>query len=1016
MAVRTTRTGLPARPRLLVPALAALALLLVAGGVGVSLYTDLLWFRGVGFSSVFTTVLRTRLLLFVGFGLLMAVVVGANITVAYRVRPPFRPMSLEQQNLERYRVAIEPYLLQLLLLACGVFGLFAGLSAAGRWQTWLLWRNRTDFGVTDPQFGRDVSYYAMTYPFLRFVLGFLFTAVILSLVAATVTHYLFGGLRLQTVGEKVSLAARAHLSVLVGVIVLLKAAAYYLDRYGLAFSTRGVVQGASYTDVNAVLPAKNILIGVAVICALLFFANIVVRNILLPAGALALLVLSAIVLGGLFPAYTQQFRVKPNEVNREAQYIGRNIQATRAAYGIADVKPTDYDPTAGSVAALADDTSTVPNARVLDPNVVAPTFENLQRLRSYFGINAPVDIDRYTVNGTVQDYVIAAREVVQSGLRPEQRNWLNEHLTYTHGNGVIAAAANAVNERGEPIFTVRNIPPVGPDGGPSPIPITQPRIYYGESSPNYSVVNTDIPEIDGPAGAADQATFRYGGTGGVPLSNGMRKLAYALKFREPNLLLSGSIRDTSRMMYIREPRDRVKKVAPFLQLDSDPYPAVVGGRILWIVDGYTTSAGYPYSQQKVFGDVVADSTTGNRRQPEQTVNYIRNSVKATVDAYTGQVTLYRFGPTDPVLETWDKAFGGIIKPQSEISPELRAHLRYPEDLFKVQRELLSQYHVQDPAAFYNEEDFWGVPPDPVQAVNEATNADAAATAPPAVGPAVTTAANLPDQPPFYALLQFPGQPEQQFSLSTSFVARGRTNLTAVAAVSSDPADYGKIRVLQLPRNQQIPGPGQIANQFLSAPEVADSLFVFRRNGNKLTFGNLLTLPAGGGLLYVQPVFVSASGGTSFPLLQRVLVNFGSQTISANTLQDALDTLFGTPQTGPQPSGPQPSGPPPSTGSGGPVSPEVAAAISAADQAFRDAQAAFGRGDYVGYGAAQQRLQAALAQLTALQGGTTSPAPGTSPTPGTPTPTPGPGSPTPGTAVPGGGTATPGPGPASAPAG
>ncbi len=974
MAVRISRAGLPARPRLLAPALIGVVAVLVLGGVGISLYTDLLWFRNVNASTVFTTVLTTKLLLFVGFGLLMATLVGANITVAYRVRPPFRPMSLEQQNLERYRVGVEPYLVPVLLLVSSVFGLFAGLSAAGRWQTWLLWRNRTDFGVIDPQFKRDVSYYAMTYPFQRFVLGFLLTAIILSVLAAAATHYLFGGLRLQTVGEKVSPAARAHLSVLVGVIVLLKAVAYYFDRFGLAFSNRGVVQGASYTDINSVLPAKNILIGVAVICSLLFFANIVVRNILLPAGALALLVLSAVVLGGLFPAYTQQFRVKPNEVNREAPYISRNITATRAAYGIADVELQKYDATqTATPAALRADTGTIPNARLLDPNVFQPTFEQLQRFRSYFGVGGRLDIDRYPVDGGVQDFVIAAREVDQTGLQPNQRNWINERLTYTHGNGVIAAPANQVDSEGKPIFAVGNVPPSGPGNPPAklPFPIDQPRIYFGELSPSYSVVNTTQGEIDGPAAGDKQVTFNYDGGGGVQLSSSLRKIAYALKFREPNLLLSGSIKSDSRLMYIREPRERVKKVAPFLQLDSDPYPAVVDGKVLWIVDGYTTSAGYPYAEQRNFGDVTQDSTRTSR-QPQQEVNYIRNSVKATVDAYTGDVSLYEFGPTDPVLKTWAKAFKGLIKPSSAISPELASHFRYPEDLFKVQRDLLSQYHVQDAGAFYNKEDFWRVPVDPAAAANlTAGTADAnQPVAPPAQVPSVASS-STGDQPPYYALLQFPGQPQARFSLSTSFVSSNGANLSAFASVSSDQADYGKIRVLQLPRGVTIDGPGQVANQFLSNAQVASALFALQRNGT-VKFGNLLTLPVAQGLLYVQPVFVQArSGANAFPTLQQVIVSFGSQTVANQTLAGALEALYARFGGAPTPTSPSTT-PPPTTGATTPPpttppAADIAAAITAADQAFRDGQAAFGRGDFTAYGAAQQRLQVALARLTELQG-------------------------------------------------
>jgi len=954
------------------------ALVLVLGGVGVSLYTDLLWFRSVDKVTVFTTVLTTKLLLFIGFGLLMAVLVGANITVAYRVRPPFRPMSLEQQNLERYRVGVEPYLVPLLLLACGVFGLFAGLSAAGRWQTWLMWRNRTDFGVLDPQFHRDVAYYAMTYPFQRFVLGFLLTAVVLSFLAAAATHYLFGGLRLQTLGEKVSPAARAHLSVLVGLLVLLKAAAYYLDRFGLAFSERGVVQGASYTDVNAVLPAKNILIGVAIICALLFFANIRVRNILLPAGALALLVLSAVVLGGLFPAYTQQFRVKPNEVNREAAYISRNITATRAAYGIDDADISQYPATQTvDPAVLRADSGTIPNARLLDPGVFQPTFEQLQRFRNYFSVAPRLDIDRYSVDGQVQDYVVAAREVDQTGLQANQRNWINERLTYTHGNGIIAAPANKVDSQGQPVFAVGNVPPTGPDGAPLPFPITQPRIYFGELSPSYSIVNTTQGEIDGPAVGDQQVTFNYDGTGGVQLSSGLRKVAYALKFREPNLVLSNSVKPQSRLMDIRQPRERVKKVAPFLQLDSDPYPAVIGGKVLWIVDGYTTSAGYPYAEQRNFGDVTQDSSRTSQ-QPQQQVNYIRNSVKATVDAYTGEVTLYKFGARDPVLETWGKAFTGILKDSSAITPELRAHFRYPEDLFKVQRELLSQYHVQDPGAFYNKEDFWRVPVDPAAVANKvAGGVDANQPQATPAQVATVSTSNTEDQPPYYALLRFPGQPQARFSLSTSFVGSNGANLSAFASVSSDPDDYGKIRVLQLPRGVTIDGPGQVANQFLSNAAVNQALFSLRSNGTVI-FGNLLTLPVADGLLYVQPVFVQArSGSNAFPTLQQVIVSFGNETVLQPTLAKALDGLYallgGAPPTTPPPTTGPPTGP---SASPSPPATDIAAAITAADQAFRDAQAAFGRGDFAAYGQAQQRLQTAIARLTELQRGT-----GASPSPG-----------------------------------
>jgi uncharacterized membrane protein (UPF0182 family) len=956
VAVPRPGVGLPARPRLLAPVIVVVAAILVVGAIVISLYTDLLWYREVGYSTVFTTVLKTKAVLFLVFGLVMALLIGSNIAIAYRLRPPFRPMSLEQQNLERYRVAVEPFLRTVLIVASAVFGIFAGLSAAGRWQVWVLWRHATSFGVKDPQFHRDISYYAMTYPFQRFLLGFLLTAVILALLASAATHYLFGGLRLQTVGDKVSPGARAHLSVLLGVVVLLKAMSYWLDRYGLAFSLRGVVQGASYTDVHAVLPAKTILVGIAVVCSLLFFANIVVRNVLLPAGALALLVVSAVVIGGIYPAYTQQFRVKPNEVQREAPYIGRNIDATRAAYAVDAATIEQYAAkTDVSQAALRGDVGTIPNARLLDPNVLGPTFAQFQSIKQYYGFNASLDIDRYTVDGGTKDYIVAARELEQNRLSSDQRNWINLHLTYTHGNGFVAAPANTFDaSTGRPIFAVGNIPASAPDGTASPITIDQPRIYYGEQSPDYSIVDTAQAEIDGPAGKGDaQATNHYDGTGGIKLDSTARKLLFALKFREKNFLLSNALNSHSKLMYIRDPRARVQKVAPFLTLDKDPYPAVVDGKILWIVDGYTTSSGYPYAERTSFGDVTADSTNRGQGLAQSQVNYIRNSVKATVDAYTGKTTLYTWDEKDPVLRTWSKVFPGILTPRSKVSPELESHFRYPEDLFKVQREILAKYHVTDPKAFFNKADFWDVPADPATQANTAINSATTST--------INPNANGPAQPPYYAVLQLPGvDGKPSFSLTSSFVARGNTNLAAFAAVSSDPGSYGDIRVLQVPRNTVINGPGQVASLYEARQEISSALSLLRQGGSRVVLGNLLTLPVGGGLLYLEPVYTQASSGLQYPLLQDVIVSFGDKIVFQPTLSAALDALFGTGASSVLPSASPTASPAPSVGND-----DLAAAIAAADAAFQAGQQALRSGDFAAYGKAQKDLAAALQRLAKL---------------------------------------------------
>jgi uncharacterized membrane protein (UPF0182 family) len=810
----------------------------------------------------------------------------------------------------------------------------------------------------------------MTYPWQRFVLGFVLTAVVLSLLAALATHYLFGGVRLQTAGDKVSPAARAHLSVLVGLVLLLKAVAYYLDRYGLAFSERGRVQGASFTDVNAVLPAKTVLIFIALICALIAFANIVVRNILLPAGAVALLVVLAVFFGGVYPAYTQQFRVKPNEIQREAKYIQRNIDATRQAYSIADVQTTPYAATGTATTAVRDDQGTIANTRLLDPNVVSKTFTQLQRTSGYFQFNSSLDIDRYDFGDGLRDYVVGARELRLDGLSTDQRNWINEHLIYTHGNGIVAAPANVLDQ-GQPSFVVKNLPVQGPPG----FQLNQPRIYFGEYTDDYSVVATRQNETDGRVGGSDAPTYSYDGTGGVKLSNPLRKIAYALKFREKNLLLSGQIDADSRLQYIRTPRERVQKVAPFLELDEDPYPAVVDGRVLWIVDGYTTSSGYPYSESTTLGAAVRDSQSTGAALPSDQVNYIRNSVKATVDAFSGEVKLYTYDQNDPVLKTWSKAFKGVLLPKSAISTELQAHFRYPEDLFKVQRDLLTKYHIRSAEQFFQGDDYWQIPGDPASSATADQQA-----------PASGQSANLLNtgqaaaQPPYYVVQQFPGSRTSSFNLTTTFVARNGQNLTAVASVSGDPGDdYGKIRLLELPTSRNVSGPLQIAAAFNSNASVRQDLLPLEQGGSRAIPGNLLTLPVGDGLLYVLPIYVQAAGNNSFPTLQVVIVAFGDKIGSGNTFGEALDSLFGAGTGTPTPT--SSPGSSPSPGSKGPSAALTAAAV----RAFEDGQAALRSGDFAAYGAANARLQSALDAL-ARAAGTARPSPAPTPS-ASPSPSP-----------------------------
>ena len=973
----TSRRPVLTRATVIVPVLLVLALAIAFVVIFTRFYTDLLFYRSVDFSKVLTTVIYTRILLFVLFGAVMAIVIGTNIVLGYRLRPPLRPLSTEQQNLERYRSAIEPYMKLILLGITTVFGLAAGLSASARWRTWLLWVNGEPFGRTDPQFHRDVSYYTFTYPFQRFLLGFLLTAVLLSLVVTVLTHYLFGGIRLQTPGERVTPAAKAHISVLLGLLALLKAWAYYLDRFGTVFSARGVVTGASYTDVHAVLPAKLILLFISLACGVLFIYNIFQRGWTLPLLGAGILLLSALVIGGVYPWFVQQFQVRPNQASREEPYILRNIGATRTAYDIDDVRSQSYAASTKVTAQqVAGDKGTVPGIRLLDPSKLSRTYQQVQQIRGYYTFPKTLDVDRYTVTGadgrkTTGDYVVAVRELNQAGLGADQRNWINEHLTYTHGKGFVAAPSNTVDV-GQPNFDLgeRDIPQKGPFG------VTEDRVYFGEMSPTYSVVGTRQLEIDGPASATDdaQATTTYTGDGGVSIGSTFRRTLFALRFGEKNLLLSSDITSRSRILYERNPRDRVSKAAPWLTLDGDPYPAVVKGRITWILDGYTTSDGYPYSARRTLGDVTADSVTaqsGNRaQQPPNQVNYIRNSVKATVDAYDGTVTLYAWDESDPVLRTWMKAFPDTVKPKKDISPSLMAHLRYPEDLFKVQRDLIGQYHVSDtgrsPAQiardFYSQEDFWQVSDSP-------------------------DGSGQP-QPPFYVYSQLPGRSSPSYNLTSPLISARSSKLAAYMAVSSDPTNYGRFTLLRLPPGGTINGPVQVQGAIEANADVVKNLTLWRNGGSQTIEGNLLTLPVAGGLLYVEPYYVQARG-TGYPILQGIATAFGERIGFGTSLEESLEKLFGA-GAGAAASGAG-TGATTVTGGGGtggggsgsssgtappPGSSALQDAVRDADSAYQRGQDALRRNppDFAAYGQSQTDLASALSRLRSLTG-----------PPGTPTP-------------------------------
>ena len=754
-------------------------------------------------------------------------------------------------------------------------------------------------------------------------------ALVISLLAAATVHYLYGGIRLQTPGDRLTGAAQVQFSVLLGLFVLVKAVDYWLDRYDLVSASGKLIDGVTYTDDHAVLPAKNILLGIAVICAVLFFLNIWRRTWTLPSVGLALLVLSAILLGMIWPGIVQAFQVRPTEPDKEAEYIAANIAATRMAYDVQDVQVEGFtDESLGSTddsGAILADTASVP---LVDPQLVHAAFEQIQQVRSYYSVADVLDVDRYDIDGTDRALVLGVREMDQNGISDDARNWSNLHTVYTHGNGLIAAFANQrpADDGSEGIEIQwaegqqanQNALSEATGGYES-------RVYYGEESPDYSIVGktegaADVElDLGGESDSSDTTT--YTGKGGVDVGSTVRKLLYAVKFGDPNFVLSERVNTNSKVLYIRNPRQRVQKVAPWLTVDSDPYPAVVDGRIQWIVDGYTTTDRYPLAEKESIQTMTDDSLTQANNLPivpTDQINYMRNAVKATVDAYDGTVKLYAWDESDPMLEAWSSAFPGTVLPKTDIPPELTDHLRYPEDLFKVQRYQFARYHVTDASAFYNNSARWEVPKDPEQSGKL--------------------------QPPYRMFVQDPETGQDKFAMTSVYVPFRKNNLASFVSVDSDATseDYGKIQVLQLP-NENTPGPGNIANEMQSDTEVTQALLPLTQGGSsRVTYGNLLTLPVTGGLMYVQPIYATRQlSDASYPILRYVTVSYGDRVGIGNTLERAIIDVLGGDVTPPteEPGG---TDNPPDSGDAE-IPARVRTLLAQAEQDFDDADAAFKAG-------------------------------------------------------------------------
>src|SRR6201991_3789211 len=982
------------RSRILIVVALAVVLLLLFGPRIVDAYVNWLWFGELGYRSVFTTQLLTRVVVFLVAAVVMAGIVFAALALAYRMRPVFVPTTGPNDPVARYRTAV---MSRLRLIGFGVpllIGAVNGFITQMYWDRVQLFIHGGSFGVTDPQFGKDLGFYAFDLPFYQLVLGYLFAATFLAFIASLVGHYLFGGIRLSGRTGALSRSARLQRITLVGLLMLLKAAAYWLDRYEVLSHTRDnkPFTGAGYTDINAVLPAKLILMAIAVICALAVFSAIVLRDLRIPAIGVVLLLLSSLVVGAGWPLVVEQISVRPNAAQKESEYIGRSITATRQAYGLTADQVTyrnysgDSQATAQQVAA---DRATTSNIRLLDPTIISPAFTQFQQGKNFYYFPDQLSIDRYRDrDNNLHDYVVAARELNPDHLIDNQRDWINRHTVFTHGNGFIASPANTVrgiandpNQNGGYPEFLASV--VGANGGVTssgPAPLDQPRIYYGPviaSSPaDYAIVGKNgVDREYDYENKTETKNYTYTGSGGVPLGGWVSRSVFAAKFAERNFLFSNVIGSNSKILFNRDPAQRVEAAAPWLTTDSSVYPAIVNKRLVWIIDGYTTLDNYPYSELTSLSSATADSTevAFNRLAPDKQVSYIRNSVKATVDAYDGTVTLYQQDEHDPVLKAWMKVFPGTVKPKSDITAELAAHLRYPEDLFKVQRMLLAKYHVNDPVTFFSTSDFWDVPLDPNP-----------------------TASSY--QPPYYIVAKNIAKQDNSssYQLTSAMNRFKRDYLAAYISASSDPATYGRITVLTIPG--QVNGPKLANNAITTDPAVSQDLGVIGRdNQNRIRWGNLLTLPvAQGGLLYVEPVYASpgaSDAASSYPWLIRVAMMYNDKIGYGPTVGDAPTGLFGpgagAAATGPAPAGPstgqpaaapqssdgQPAAaPPPGQGQvpevpspvavppGGPgvqLSAAKAAALQDVQSALDGMREAQQNGNFTDYGQALQRLDDAM---------------------------------------------------------
>jgi uncharacterized membrane protein (UPF0182 family) len=838
-------------------------------------FTNYLWFDSVDLNSVWLKILITKSALVAATSLLAFAFIFINLRLAVRATPVMDIFeSFDSQDpLSRFREFVNERFLKYRLWGAIGLSLFLGAGASQLWEQVLLFLNQKSFGVTDPIFQNDISSYVFGLPLYRLFVSWGFQLVIFTSVIIVLFFIATGALQLRP-GRlpEVSSGAKAHLSVLLAFVAVLKAFAYRLDSMELLYSPRGKVFGASYTDAVAHLPALNLLILISLFGAILLLVNIKRRGWLLPATAISLWLAVSIIVGGVVPAAIQRFRVLPDELNKELPYVESHINYTRLAYGLDSIEEKSFEASPDLTDDdISDNSQTVDNIRLWDPTVLAETYSQLQEIRAYYALDE-VDVDRYKINGELTQVMVSARELDQTNLPAV--GWVNERLQYTHGYGVVFSPANNVASQGQPDFYVKGVPATTTV---SELEIEQPRIYFGESaeSVEYVVVNSLQEEVDYPLSTEGQsvAYTNYSGDGGVGIGSFFRRLGFALRYGELNLLISNQLSDDSKLIMERNIVSRVKKAAPFLYTDNDPYLALVEGDLFWIIDMYTVSDKYPYAQP-------ADTRRINENSGLPiNFNYLRNSVKAVVNAYDGTLNFYVVDETDPLISTYQDIFPNLFLPKSSMNTELLDHIRYPEDLFTIQSDMYRDYHMTDPRVFYADEDPWEIPSDSSTTPRVATLRGE------------FTEIGFKPMLPYYLLMSLPGENDLSYLIFQPFNPENRPNMQSFLVADADPENYGQLIDFRLPKGEFVDGPSQVATRINQDPDISQIFTLLDQQGSSVIKGNLFVVPINQSILYYQPIYLQGEQNP-LPEFKFVVVVFQDRIIMEESLSEALESIFG----------------------------------------------------------------------------------------------------------------------------